>query len=57
MSLSARLLTPVADVIGAAMSLAIGPFAALVAKGGAQRLPLTHKVWDKFGVTPIRYHY
>ncbi|MCT7950025.1 class I SAM-dependent methyltransferase [Ancylothrix sp. C2] len=27
------------------------------ARFGAERLPLSYKVWDSFGVAPVRYHY
>lgn len=52
-----QLLTPIADVAGVIGSIAIAPLAAALARLGPIRLPLTYRLWDSFGVTPIRYHY
>lgn len=53
----ARLTAPVIDMVGLVASLAGAPIAALLAKLGPSRLPLTYRLWDALGVTPIRYHY
>jgi predicted O-methyltransferase YrrM len=48
---------PIIDVIAATGSLVIAPLAALVARLGPARIPITYRLWDALGVSPLRYHY
>ena len=47
----------IADLAALAGSLVAAPLAKVQARLGPARLPLTYKLWDAMGVTPIRYHY
>ncbi len=47
----------IADVAGFAAALVAAPIAKLQARLGPQHLPLTYKLWDALGVSPIRFHY
>jgi len=47
----------VLDALMALLTPLVAVVAALQARAGGERLPLTFKVWDLVGVTPTRHHY
>lgn len=47
----------IADLAVLAGSVVSAPLARVQARLGPARLPLTYKLWDALGVTPIRFHY
>lgn len=54
---TSRFVERIADFAVVAGSLVAAPLAKLQARIGPVRLPLTYKLWDAVGVTPIRFHY
>lgn len=45
------------DVGGLVATPAVAAISKLQARLGPQRLPLSYRVWDRLGVTPLRHHY
>ena len=52
-----KLLLYVIDALSAFLALVFVPWAKLQARLGAKRSPLAFRVWDFFGVSPVRHHY
>lgn len=50
-------LSKLLDVLGLLITPGVAAIAAFQAIAGAFRLPLTYKVWDAIGLSPIRHHY
>jgi predicted O-methyltransferase YrrM len=45
------------DALGVVLTPFAATIAALHARGGAIRLPLSYKIWDWFGLQPVSHHY
>lgn len=52
-----KLLLAIVDLLNALLALVLGPLSYIQARVGAKRLPLTFRLWDFFGITPVRHHY
>jgi predicted O-methyltransferase YrrM len=45
------------DIIGVPITALAALVSKIQARLGAKRLPISYKIWDFFGVAPVRYHY
>ena len=45
------------DILGIALTPIVALVSKIQARYGSQELPITYKIWDFFGVSPVRHHY
>lgn len=52
-----RLLSFIVDILGLPITLLVASWSRIETRFGPKRLPLSYKLWDVLGVSPIPYHY
>ncbi|HEX9803294.1 MAG TPA: class I SAM-dependent methyltransferase [Gammaproteobacteria bacterium] len=52
-----KLVKRVVDLLNVFIALLVAPIAYVQVRLGPERMPLTYRIWDAVGLTPLRHHY